>query len=226
MEDDLYMSQSKFDKSVEYSATDYLYSWGPNIQNENDESTVSQFATAYPVGVASTSHDIPNDNIYNGDENPLKQNRIMQKRKIHMRKVSESLANKRKSNYAGGRAYLCKKGKYVPSKILKAPCTCRMKCFLKVPNSKREDIFQFYWDEKKDYNMKRQFIVSCVEAKPISRRRNRLVESFKFKSNTFVYSFVIDNRKITVCKTMFLNTLSISQSVVTTALAKRLEGGR
>jgi hypothetical protein len=43
----------------------------------------------------------------------------------------------------------------------------------KVPEHTRVDIFSQYWDEKKDVNVKRQFLCSCVEANKMCRSRPR-----------------------------------------------------
>lgn len=91
---------------------------------------------------------------------------------------------------------------------------CRMKCSTKISEQNREEIFTFYWDPEKDYNLKRQFIVSCIQSKPTARQRLRSGDESKLRSNTLVYSFVVNGITTAICKTMFLNTLNISQQVV------------
>uniref|UniRef100_A0A6P7HCD0 Uncharacterized protein LOC114349067 n=1 Tax=Diabrotica virgifera virgifera TaxID=50390 RepID=A0A6P7HCD0_DIAVI len=100
-----------------------------------------------------------------------------------------------------------------------------MKCGSKLSEAQREDIFKKYWNDTADYNIKRQFILSCVQTKPTERSRSRSGDESKLRSNTLVYSFVINGNRTVVCRTMFLNTLSISQQVVKTALSKRQDGG-
>lgn len=87
----------------------------------------------------------------------------------------------------------------------------------------RSVIFNEYWAENKDVDVKRQSISSCVEMKPIVRSRPR--DGTKGKSNSLTYNFFISNQRIKVCKVMFLNTLSISNKVVINALKKRRRRG-
>lgn len=73
--------------------------------------------------------------------------------------------------------------------------------------------------------MKRQFIASHVQQIPIQRRRERNNLRERRRQHTNKYFFEINKNKINVCKKFFLNTLSISQQYVDTAIAKKREGG-
>lgn len=65
-------------------------------------------------------------------------------------------------------------------------------------------IFKEYWDKNKDVDVKRQFISSCVEVKPIERSRKR--DGNKPKTKTLIYTFK-------VCKVMFvINVLKKRQA--------------
>lgn len=141
------------------------------------------------------------------------------KRVVHF---NEWICNKRKLCYAAGETYISRNGKTVPAKEMKPPCSCRMMCFEKLTHSNRLDIFNHYWSATADYNVKRQFILSCVESKPTATMRRNVT---KPKQKTLIYKFSVNNTSIKVCKTMFLNTLAISNSVVITSLKKQKPGG-
>jgi hypothetical protein len=66
-----------------------------------------------------------------------------------------------------------KRGKKIQARVVKPPCTCEFRCMEKVPEHTRVDIFRQNWEEKKDVNLKRQFICSCVEVNKMCRSRPR-----------------------------------------------------
>lgn len=108
------------------------------------------------------------------------------------------------------------------AKTVKPP-SYRMECAKKkLSEADRNDIFSYYWSSEKENNVKCQFIVSCVENKPTASTRKNAVKS---KANTLTYKLFLHNAPVTVCKTMFLNTLAISKKTVITALQKRWNGG-
>lgn len=142
------------------------------------------------------------------------------KRVRHKEKWQSSI---RKECYASGQAYTSKKGKEVSARQMKDACKCRMKCFEKISEDERQNIFRTYWNKEKSVDTKRQYIRSCIEVKDTQRNRSR--DSVRTKNNTLVYSFVVRNVTIKVCKKMFLNTLAISNTVVVNTLKKGQDGG-
>lgn len=150
-------------------------------------------------------------------KNKPKSAQIGRKRVVN---ASEWACNVRKRKYAGGKEYVSKKGKIVHARVLKPPCTCRMKCSDKLFEHDRQEIFNSYWSENKTMDTKRQFIASCVEKNSIDRSRKRAPNSNRNRENTLSYFFTVNSERIKVCKVMFLNTLSISNMVVVNVLKK------
>lgn len=146
---------------------------------------------------------------------------IGKKRVVH---TSEWACNIQKRKYSAGEEYISKKGKVVPARIIKPPCSCRLKCSEKLLQSDRQEIFNAYWSQEKGNDTKRQFIVSCVEKHSTVRSRKRDLASNKSKQNTLQYYFTVKGIRTRVCKLMFLNTLSISNTVVVNVL-KNIEPG-
>ncbi|KAG8294870.1 hypothetical protein J6590_108570 [Homalodisca vitripennis] len=113
----------------------------------------------------------------------------------------------------------------MPAKKLKPPCMCRMKCYERLPENERQQIFNSYWNEENITDVKRQFIFSCIESVPTVRVRKMDPNSNKSKNNTLHYHFTVNNQRFGVCKVMFLNTLCISNLVVLNVLKKIEPGG-
>nr|CAH7721052.1 unnamed protein product [Callosobruchus chinensis] len=101
----------------------------------------------------------------------------------------------------------------------------KTKCSEKISEEERKKIHKQFWTNQKSIDVKRQFIASHVQQLPIERRRERTSERKNKRQYTNRYTFESKSRLINVCKTFFLNTLSISQQTVDTAISKKREGG-
>ena len=102
---------------------------------------------------------------------------------------------------------------------------CRMRCFEKVSEEQRQRFHDhyisiYYWGLE-DPQRRWDFVNSNIKVIAKQRTRKRKEESDQEKHGT-VKRF-IDNQE--VCKTMFQNTLGISQQVLKTVLCKRDENG-
>lgn len=150
---------------------------------------------------------------------------IKQSGRKRIRHSDQWLCNVRKQKSVSGKEYVSKKGKVVPAKTIKPPCSCKLKCYDKLSENERQEIFNSYWNEKNTNDIKRQFVSSCVDSQPIARSRKRNADSGKVKENTLFYSFIVNKRSVRVCKVMFLNTLGISNKVVVNVLKKIQQGG-
>lgn len=120
---------------------------------------------------------------------------------------------------------MSKKGKVVPDKLMKPACNCRLKCYEKLSENERQKHFHSYWSEEKSVDVKRQFISSCIESQATMRSRKRDQDSNKSKEKSLLYYFTVNMERLRVCKVMFLNTLSISNTVVINMLKKVEPGG-
>lgn len=147
---------------------------------------------------------------------------------------------KRKSNPKTWKKFITKKKRHsgleyttdcgsrvMQAKILKEPCkdTCKLLCKSRIPEETRQIIHRNFWSPTKTIDMKRQYIASQVVQLPIKRKRERTGERSGKRSVSHCYSFDIQGKKEIVCKKFFVNTLSISQQTVDTALKKKKDGG-
>lgn len=127
-----------------------------------------------------------------------------------------------------GETYISKNGVVRGRKSIGPPCNeqCIYKCAMHISNEQRKQIFDHF------YNLgciQRQweFIARCADR--ILPKYRRVVDSSKRKRNerglNVGYHFQINDDRIRVCKTFFLNTLDISNSVTKTALEKCNDNG-
>ena len=78
--------------------------------------------------------------------------------------------NIRKKLPVQGKEYTTKKGKVVPAKIMKAPCSCKQKCFDKINFTQRLIIFENYYTLTLEGQ--NQFLSSSVQE--ISKKTKRI----------------------------------------------------
>lgn len=95
------------------------------------------------------------------------------------------------------------------------------KC-IEISDEERQNILQDYYGQG-NLQLQRQYIVRYVYKKSTGRKTSGKEESRR--KFTFCYTLPKGNANISVCKKLFLNTLSISERVVRTALSKVKETG-
>ncbi|XP_074026330.1 uncharacterized protein [Leptinotarsa decemlineata] len=105
---------------------------------------------------------------------------------------------------------------------LKPRCNCkkviRRKC-QEVSEQNREKIFSKFWSQM-NWDQRRTFVANTVR---IGERR-RHIESESRRSITLHYNLVVNNVVLPVCKTMYLNTLSLGEWSVRSWAMKAEEG--
>jgi hypothetical protein len=124
--------------------------------------------------------------------------------------------NKEKRNK--GEAYTNYKGVIVPAKSIGPVCEveyCRMKCAEKISEEERKLIFQEFWNIA-DNSKKWYFLSSLVIQTPKKFNKNNETR----RKNSRLYHLRVRGDLIRVCKTMFLQTLSIGEGLVETAMDK------
>lgn len=133
--------------------------------------------------------------------------------------------NKIKKLRNSGKPYTNWRGNSRPERALKSSCEkCRLKCPEKVSIEQRNEIFKNFWGME-DINRQRDYISKYVlyNIKVRNRQRKETSPESEVKSSrrnfTFVY-FLPTETKVKVCKTFFLNTLSISAQTVRTVFNK------
>ncbi|CAH1976268.1 unnamed protein product [Acanthoscelides obtectus] len=117
-----------------------------------------------------------------------------------------------------------RKGKIIPAKQIKNPCkeNCRNKCRQKISEEERKALFEEFW-KIGDHSRQWDYIVRYV--KTVEKKHVKRTDSKSRRNHSRTYQLLVNNKEITVCKTMFLNTYGISEQWVTTALGKIGETG-
>lgn len=72
----------------------------------------------------------------------------------------------------------------------------------------RESLFEEFWTM--NWGEKKVFIKNLIKMIPIKRKRDRKDPNTSQRKNTMVYYLKKDDEMIRVCKTLFLNTFSIT----------------
>nr|CAH7766802.1 unnamed protein product [Callosobruchus chinensis] len=145
--------------------------------------------------------------------------KVVRSRK-RQRKPSQWKQNKAKIKRNLGQAYKSiSSEKEVLARKIKPPCStkCRLKCFEKIGQSLREELFTKFWDLG-DINLQRSFVSSCL-VEVVSKYRYTNAENPRGFNHAFY--FTLQNEKTRVCKTFFINTLDISDRMVRTVKRKK-----
>lgn len=96
-----------------------------------------------------------------------------------------------------------------PGKIMKPGCrNCKYKCETNVGKDKRVLIFYEYYSLTKE--AKTRYIMSNTDMAPTKRHQKSKIR----KHFSFSYYFPVDDKRVRVCQTTFLNTLCISSKKV------------
>jgi hypothetical protein len=117
--------------------------------------------------------------------------------------------NIKKSSRNSAKPYVTTKGKTVSGKTFtNKPCNCRRKCFERIDENERKQLFLAFWDLK-EYSLQNLFIHGSVKSFDIKRKRIR-DGSGSSKEKSFQYFFQIKSSNFQVCKQYFHETLQIS----------------
>ncbi|XP_022835090.1 uncharacterized protein LOC111362621 [Spodoptera litura] len=143
----------------------------------------------------------------------IKKNRITNK--------SNWLDEKRKVLVNLGEAHISRSGKHQMAKQIKGPCpsSCRLKCYEKFDEVTRRNIFKTFWNLG-DHSQQWSFIASHVKE---IRKKQWTQDSKRLNVYKFflpLSSDVDHKKKIMVCKTMFKNTFSVSNTFIQSAIDK------
>lgn len=101
------------------------------------------------------------------------------------------------------------------------PCDCRMLCSEKVSEEIRNQLHTVFW-RTCNWEQRKQYIAMSVKESP--KKRTRVPGKKKEETRrqvTLTYSLIVENENITVCKTMFLRTFSLSEKFVRHAMEKK-----
>jgi len=133
-----------------------------------------------------------------------------------LRNVKDWKGVKSKTELNLGLEHKNRSGKNKIAKTMGLPCKCRMKCFDKISEDNRKTVFTEYWGLG-DHVRQWDFIARCVriQEKKVATTSNNSRRALSRK-----YSLPINNVDIKVCKVMFLNTISVSEKVISTVSKK------
>ncbi|KAL4713498.1 hypothetical protein ACJJTC_010483 [Scirpophaga incertulas] len=130
---------------------------------------------------------------------------------------------KRKRLKNQGKAYCSKRGRTIDAKIMRPPCLCKFKCASKLSEEERVDIFTKFWEL--GVREQQWLYVANYTTK---QHKARTFQRELIHQREFTYKYLLPKKnddnigysKINVCKTMFLNTLGISERLTRTAWIK------
>lgn len=106
--------------------------------------------------------------------------------------------------------------KEVPGRCMKNACNCRLKCADNIDEFNRTQLFKSYWSLG-EVELQRSYIRCCMmEVKPRYKYSNAARP--RLPNNAFY--FTVNNNKIRVCKTFFINTLGICDRQIRTTKMK------
>lgn len=106
-----------------------------------------------------------------------------------MRNPSSWKQNKTKSLRNSGKPYvsLSKTKKVIPARQIKEVCSCRLKCFDKIQDTDRIDLFNHYW-QMNNIELQRAYIRSCMLTLIKSARKTGKPFIVKELDYTFFYN--------------------------------------
>lgn len=130
-----------------------------------------------------------------------------------VRDPSKWKQNVAKSLRNSGKAYISTTSKKeVPGRCIKEACNCRLKCSDNIDETERTQLFESYWSLG-EVELQRSYIRCCMmEVKPKYKYSNAARP--RLPNNAFY--FTVNNNKIRVCKTFFINTLGICDRQIRT----------
>lgn len=100
-----------------------------------------------------------------------------------------------------------------PDRKLKPPCNseyCRKSSYRKcwdITQSQRQKLFDHFWKQL-NWTQRRDYISRLIERLPPKRRMNKVGMRSR-RNETLLYYLPVDERKLQVCKIMFLYTFDI-----------------
>ncbi|XP_069357528.1 uncharacterized protein [Maniola hyperantus] len=188
-------------------------------EDEHDDTTCYQ-AVSPPFTLQKTTSEEPSD-TYSPSSEVFSKRKKTKKRLQHK---NEWLDMKRKCLTNLGKSYVSKRGKLVDSKVMGKPCNCKNKCGTKMTEEQRLECFVKFWklgSKEKQW----QFVIEFVKKTVKKRRLNRNVPNkrqytFKYFLPLISSNANIEADNIKICKTMFLNTLAVSERIIRTAFHK------
>ncbi|CAF4891560.1 unnamed protein product [Pieris macdunnoughi] len=184
-----------------------------------------------PLHSGESDVDLSDDDpTYNQDQN-LRQRSpspaVISSNKPRKRKADKNkwMQNAQKIKRNLGQSYVAVHSKKLaPARSIKPPCgqNCTLKCADRINDARSLDIFNTFW-ALGDRQLQMMYILSnCTKITPKYKYTN--AENPRNPNHAFYFS--VDDEKIRVCKTLFINTLDISHKIIRTVqIESRNTGG-
>lgn len=164
----------------------------------------------------------------NSDNLPTKSNK--RKKRVQVQNCGWFASKNKKCRESGQRYFGKQKEcsgwnykKIKESRKIKERCCCKengaMKCS-EINDDNRKKIFSEFW--QLEWNQKKIYVNSLVEAYQITRPRNRKDYSKSKRCLTYKYNLRFQCKNIRVCKKFFLNTLDIGEKTVLNWIKKAI----
>lgn len=192
-----------------------------NLIQSFGDSTSSEELTNSSEGSLSRLPAFEESTYFDGDKFVLRSEvppKKLKEAKKRQRKPECWATNVQKKLRNAGQRYRSAKGDIVAARSMGSPCSCRQNCATKVNEKNRLMNFSSYWNLE-DVKQKRKFIFDHIK---LERPRRAMTKSRAFSRLILHFLDVVNQdsslEQIKVCKTMFLSTLDISNTVITTTV--------
>lgn len=175
------------------------------------------------VGVVHSVKLEPMDSIHNNaNEEPLEKGK---KRRRNEENWKKNVTKKARLEGLPYHSHVAKKVTEMGGRVLKPPCKCRAKCYDRLTEASRQQIFDDFWKKCNNWEQRRQFVANRVTKElKVRTKVNSSWQEDRRKFN-YRYSLEVKDREINVCKVMFLNTLSIGEKYVKISVEKKTDSG-
>ena len=109
------------------------------------------------------------------------------------------------------------------NKMDNTPCGCSLKCYQKINEDQRTQLFKGFWSIA-DFNVQNAYLCGCIKQLEINRHTTK--SSSSRRSGTRVYYVSNGRLSVRVCKVAFVRIHDVSSGRLTRALkAQELHGG-
>ncbi|XP_034244966.1 uncharacterized protein LOC117647355 [Thrips palmi] len=180
-----------------------------NDENTNDSDIIDE----------ASDQEIIEDQEPEPNQDPTPEN-VKKRTRKRQRKPDTWLVNIKKQKRQAGEEYVNKAGVTVPAKPMGPGCkaTCRYKCHSKVSQEEREIVYRTY--RKKVTGDQARWSYVTKHVKKDNKKENAESDTPSRRAFTYTYHLPVRGQSVRVCKTMFLSTHRMANSVVLTAFKK------
>ncbi|KAK3907801.1 Halomucin [Frankliniella fusca] len=173
------------------------------------------------VPSANCEQDKDDNYIQQDPENPLLQITI-QEPETQPRRGTVKERSERKMMWNSGKSFVRPNGEVVSAREWKPPHVCKIsrKCHEHINEENGRRIFSEYWSLG-DHNKRVAYVAARIEWSGIDRKRLRIEDSNREKEQNFKYFLEVNKKRIQVCRSTFLNTLSETDRFVRNVTANK-----